>query len=68
MALTEKQQQVVDEWGSMICCNHEQIDPENELHWESMFIGFAVGRGLTIGDATDFSLYMLHAFKKEAQP
>ena len=66
MALTKQQKKVVGEWGDMICRHSKQVDPGDELQWESMFIGFAIGRGLTIDEATDYDLYIDHAFVKEA--
>jgi len=64
--LTGKQKQVVEQWGEEICKYSREVDPSGELHWNSMFIGFAIGRGLSIEAATDYNLYE-EAFKKETE-
>jgi len=35
-----------------------EIDPDNELDWYALTIGWAVGKGLTPKEAVDFSLYI----------
>ena len=36
----------------------QEIDPEKELDWYALTVGWAVGKGLTPKEAVDFSLYI----------
>jgi hypothetical protein len=34
------------DWHTDICKRSEVVDPGNELHWRSLWIGYAVAKGL----------------------
>lgn len=63
--LTAHEREVIDAWREKICNHGEEIDPENELDWTALFIGFAIGMGLSIESATDYALYDEHAYPCE---
>ncbi len=65
MKLTKKHQQLIEDYGKLICKNAEEIDDSGRFTWQALFIGFAIGRGFSIEEATDYGFYM-EAFKKEA--
>ena len=46
---------LLDDYGSEILGCAEDIDPGNEEDWNSMAIGWAIGKGLTIEDAKAFA-------------
>lgn len=64
--LTRKQRQVIEQWDRKICKHASEVDPNNQLHWRSLFIGFAIGCGVSVDVATSSELYNL-AFEKESQ-
>ena len=53
--ITKKE--VLAAYRDEICKKVDQIDPDQELDWRSMFIGFAIGKGFSIVGATDPDLY-----------
>ena len=57
-------EELLKAWDTEICQKQELIDPENEQDWNSMFIGFALGKGFSIEEATDYDLYY-EAFQYE---
>ena len=63
MKLTEQEKQIIQDYGE-ICKRWEEIDPNNEFIWRGIFIGFAIGCGLSIENAVRWQLYE-EAFKKE---
>lgn len=64
-SLPPKLQAVIDAWEKEICRNASLVDPSEEYIWQGVFVGFAIGRGLTIEEATDYDLYNKYAFPKE---
>jgi hypothetical protein len=62
MKISKQVKAVVEAWATEICHKADILDPDNQLDWESMWIGFAIGKGLSINDAANF--YDL-AFEKE---
>ncbi len=59
-------QAVIEAWKIDVCARSGEIDPENEHDWQSLFVGFAVGRGLPLSEALSSDLYYDHAFPEEA--
>lgn len=51
-------------WKEEICDRATQVDMTNELDWESLFIGFMIGKGIPIHEATD-PLFYEEGFKYE---
>lgn len=51
MALSPTEQKFKDE----ICSRAEEIDPDKELDWYAMSIGWALANGLSIDDAAEFA-------------
>jgi len=43
-------------WKNEVLDHEESIDPDRELHWESLATGWAIGKGLKYEDAIDFGL------------
>ena len=52
-------------WQDEVC--KKNVDPESRYCWESLFVGFALGKGLSVEEATDYSLYINEAFPLEDQ-
>jgi hypothetical protein len=65
MKMTKKE--VLKAWKEEICGN-DNVDPDDELDWRSLFIGFAIGKGLPVSKATESSLreaaFKLESFSK----
>ena len=61
----KKVKPIIKAWTTEVCTHSSQIDPSNELHWRSLFIGFAIGKGLSLKEAIDWSLYANEAFPCE---
>ena len=38
----------------------DEIDPNYEYHWESLIIGWSLGKGLSPDDANEFASYIRH--------
>lgn len=57
--------EVAEEWGAEVCAKANEVDPLDEHEWRSMWIGFAIGRGLAPEVATDYDFYMEFAFPFE---
>lgn len=51
-------------WAAEICANQDIIDPCDEHDWQSLFVGFAIGKGYPLTEALDYALYM-EAFRLE---
>lgn len=66
MTLSKKQREVIKAWREEICRAHGDLDPGEDLDWHALFIGFAIGRGLSIDEATDYDLYDQHALPLES--
>lgn len=54
----------VREWSNF-CKQADDVDPSNDLDWQSLWIGFALGRGLSIELATSYRIYMDRVFPLE---
>lgn len=67
MIPTLAESKVIADWTIMICKRAGEVDQGNELDWRALFIGFAIGRGLSVERATDYMFYMDHAFPKETE-
>lgn len=65
-AKKDKLKKIIDAWSKEICDRASQIDPNDELCWQSMFTGFAIGCGATVEEAINYDLYK-EAFKKEVR-
>ena len=57
-------EEVLKAWQDEVC--KKDIDPENRYCWESLFVGFALGKGLSVKEATDYSFYINEAFPLES--
>lgn len=57
--------EVIKAWKLEVCDWAGEIDPENEMDWHALFVGFAMGKGLSPADALDYSFYMDRAFPLE---
>lgn len=53
----KKQEELLKQWKEVICNNAEKIDPSQEYIWHGLFIGFMLGKGCTIKEATDLLFY-----------
>jgi uncharacterized protein YfaA (DUF2138 family) len=60
--------EVLKAWKERVCLNAEKIDAsvDKMACWHSLFIGFCLGLGLTLEEATDYSFYMKEALPLEA--
>jgi len=47
------QLEVLREWRDEICKKRQQIDPNGEMLLMSLWLGFAIGKGLTVDEARD---------------
>ena len=65
--LTPEERRVVALWAEQICARADEVDPDSEHDWHSMFVGFAIACGLSPGSATNYYLYIDHAFKHEPE-
>ena len=54
---------VVEAWDKEICQKRDILDPDDQLCWESLFWGFAIGKGLPLSEIEN-GLYRL-ALRKE---
>jgi hypothetical protein len=63
-----KEKEVLERWKTEVCARSNKIDPDGEQDWLSMWIGFAIGAGLPMEVATDYSFYIEKAFPLEATP
>lgn len=55
--MTEKRQkELLDAWYNEICLHADEIDAGGGI-WEGIFIGFMIGKGCTIEEATDYDFY-----------
>lgn len=50
--------QMQKEFKAEIHDQAEKVDPENELDWFALTLGFAIGRGMTIEAAREFALHI----------
>jgi len=50
---------LVKQWKAQVFANPGDIDPENKEDWESLALGFALGKGLTAEDAHAFVAVLL---------
>lgn len=63
---------VVSAYGQNVVAFAGEIDPEDELDWFALWVGFALGRSVTLGrgvpvvDATDYSFYDEYVFPLES--
>lgn len=55
--ISKEEQQLLKDWKLQIC--NADFDFGDDVDWESMFIGFALGKGYNFITATDYSLYKL---------
>lgn len=46
---------IVTAYKKEIVSNAEVIDPDNEMDWEDMAFGWAIGKGLSINEAREFA-------------
>lgn len=53
--MNKKLEGLLDDYGTEILGRAEDIDPGNEEDWNSMTIGWAIAKGLTIDDAKAFA-------------
>lgn len=63
--MTKKE--VIEAWEKEICQKANEVDEANEFHWESLFVGFAIGKGLPIEEAIDYKFYINEAFPIESK-
>lgn len=49
-----KKEELLQNWKILFCDKSEYIDPSNELHWESLFIGMAIAYNFTIDEAKEY--------------
>ena len=59
---------LLESWRDDVCKHSDVIDPEGKYCWESLFVGFALGKGASIKQATDFKLYIDEAYPYEGDP
>lgn len=50
---SKAQQAVLKAWKLEVCDRREDLDPDDQLETDSLFIGFAIGKGLPINEAND---------------
>ena len=43
----------IERWKKDVWDKQEDVDPDNELYWESLAFGYFIGLGLSIDDAYD---------------
>jgi len=46
-------------WNKEVLDQQELIDPDDELHWESLATGWAIAKGMTPDDALDFGSHYM---------
>lgn len=42
-----------ESWKEDVLDKHEEVDPDNELYWSHLALGYFIGLGLSIEDAQD---------------
>jgi hypothetical protein len=47
--------ELIAHYRADIVARGAQLDPDNEEDWESMALGYAIGRGWSVEDALEFS-------------
>lgn len=57
---------VVVQYGQEVCAMAPKIDEGDEYCWQSLWIGFALAKGLGIGRATEYRFYMDYVFPMES--
>lgn len=60
-----REREVLRLWATEIVAMSAKIDPDGELDWHALFIGFALGKGLGMGQALNYDLYYNGALKCE---
>lgn len=59
-------QTVLDDWKRLCCDKSESIDVDGPEHdWFTLWIGFAIGRGIEYTVATNYTIYLEHVFPLE---
>jgi len=43
----------IEQWKQDVWDKQKEIDPDNELYWNSLALGYFLGLGLSIDDAHD---------------
>ena len=61
--LLPEEMAVIDAWEQDVCRRADDVDPNQELHWESIFIGYAIAKGIPQDRA--WELYYPHAYERE---
>ena len=44
----------IERWKKDVWDKQKEVDPDNELYWESLAFGYFIGLGLSIDDAYDY--------------
>jgi hypothetical protein len=65
--LSSEKESLIAAWRYEVCNQANEIDPEDEHDWHSLFVGFALGHGLSIEDATDYKFYEQYAYPLERE-
>ena len=56
----KRDSQIVLDFENEVHNQSADIDPSCELHWESLTVGWALGKGLNPEEALEFTLYIRH--------
>lgn len=43
----------IEQWKKDVWDKREEIDPDNELYWSHLALGYFIGLGLSVDDAQD---------------
>lgn len=59
-----KERFILQEYAQEVCAMRAKIDPANEHDWHSLWVGYAVSKGLA-GEALTYRFYMSVVFPME---
>ena len=64
--LTAQEQEVVAAYATLLTDIGTQIDPHAEKEWETLWLGFALAKGLSLAQASDYRFYWTHILPLES--
>ena len=57
---TKRHIQAAKDYKRLVCDQSDEVDSGNERDWFSLSLGFFMGRGLTLDEAHDLSLWVAY--------
>lgn len=64
--LSSENRYIVEAWALQVCACGNEVDPDQELDWRALWIGFALGKGMAMNLARDYAFYDDYAYLFES--